>query len=162
MPAALSAMLVVVAALAVVVGDRMDEAGHWTGLSMAASTASLLVLGAATLRLRRSPAVGPEAVDGTPVIEAPVGEEVAATAPPTAVTAGDVASSTPNLPSFSFLADDDVAVFPIEDYDSLAVGQIVAVLPKLEPDELTEVLAHERSGLARPEITAEIGRLLGR
>jgi hypothetical protein len=56
----------------------------------------------------------------------------------------------------------DEVVFPIEEYDELRVGEIVPLLPELEPDELEEVRDRESSGKNRSTIVLRIDELLGR
>ncbi len=56
---------------------------------------------------------------------------------------------------------DDDDLFPIEDYDDLRVGEILPLLDELEPDELEDVAARERSGAARASILDRINARLG-
>lgn len=61
-------------------------------------------------------------------------------------------------------ADDDwgdEVVFPIEDYDELRVGEIVPLLPELDPEELEEVRDREVATKNRASIVARIDELLG-
>jgi len=60
-------------------------------------------------------------------------------------------------------ADDwgDEVIFPIEDYDDLRVGEIVPLLPELDPDELEEVRDRESAGKNRSTIQERIADLLG-
>jgi hypothetical protein len=55
--------------------------------------------------------------------------------------------------------DDDF--FPIEDYDTLSIGQIRPLLGELEPDELEVVRDREAAGAARAGILSDIDRRLG-
>ena len=61
-------------------------------------------------------------------------------------------------------ADDwgDEVIFPIEDYDDLRVGEILPLLPELEPDELEEVRDRESAGKNRSTILNRIDELFGR
>jgi hypothetical protein len=59
-------------------------------------------------------------------------------------------------------ARDDDDLFPIEDYDDLRAGEILPLLDELEPDELEDVAARERSGAARASILDRIDVRLGR
>jgi hypothetical protein len=56
---------------------------------------------------------------------------------------------------------DEEEVFPIEDYDSLAVSEIVGLLGELDDVELAQVKAREQSGSARQTIITNIDRRLG-
>jgi hypothetical protein len=56
----------------------------------------------------------------------------------------------------------DEVVFPIEGYDDLRVGEIIPLLPDLEPDELEEVRDRESAGKNRNTIVLRIDELLGR
>ena len=55
----------------------------------------------------------------------------------------------------------DEVIFPIEDYDELRVGEILPLLPQLEPDELEDVRDREVSTKARATIVARIDELIG-
>lgn len=52
-------------------------------------------------------------------------------------------------------------IFPIADYDELRVGEIVPLLPELDPDELEMVRERELAGKARATILSRIDALLG-
>jgi hypothetical protein len=56
--------------------------------------------------------------------------------------------------------DDEEVVFPIEDYDSLRVPEILPLLGELDPDELEEVRAREVTGRARGTLIRRIDMLL--
>jgi hypothetical protein len=56
--------------------------------------------------------------------------------------------------------DDEEVVFPIEDYDSLRVPEILPLLGELDPDELEEVRAREVTGRARGTLIKRIDMLL--
>jgi hypothetical protein len=58
-------------------------------------------------------------------------------------------------------ASGDAEVFPIEDYDSLAVAEIVALLGELDDVELAQVKEREQSGRARQTILTNVDRRLG-
>ncbi len=47
------------------------------------------------------------------------------------------------------------------DYDELGAGELIALLPSLEPAALAELAAHERDHAARPEVLRAIGALQG-
>ena len=51
------------------------------------------------------------------------------------------------------------AVFPIADYDELKVGEIVSLLPELDPDELEMVRERETSGKNRSTILTRVEAL---
>lgn len=73
------------------------------------------------------------------------------------------AAAAPPAPLADFVHDDDddAEFFPIADYDTLTVGQIVPLLPQLEADELEDVRVRELSGAARSSLLAEIDRAMG-
>lgn len=51
--------------------------------------------------------------------------------------------------------------FPIADYDTLTVGQILPLLPQLYTDEIDVVEERERSTKARPQVLAKLAELRG-
>ena len=48
---------------------------------------------------------------------------------------------------------------PIADYDALSAGEIVALLPELEPRELRAVAAYERANRKRRSVLERAGQL---
>jgi hypothetical protein len=55
-------------------------------------------------------------------------------------------------------ADDPMLMFPIADYPTLVVRQILPLLERLDADDLAIVERGESTGAARPEILSAIGR----
>lgn len=152
----LSFGLVLLATILLVIGVLSDALGL-IYLSIGSSFLAAVVLFVAVRRNR------PKATDAS-TAPTPLAEEMAeVTAPAPARTAPVPAVATPSdAPAADWMEDadwGDGAEFPIADYDSLTVGEIVPLLPQLYSDELDDVIAREQAGKARTTILATLAKL---
>ena len=130
-----SFLLVIVATIFLVSGLFLTKDLALIFISIGCSAVAGLVLVVAVLRSR------PKPTDAAP-IEAETGGDrrVSASGPATATAAG--------------------AAFPIENYDSLEVVDVLPLLGELSPGALEQVRAREAGGRAHPWVLARIDALL--
>ena len=138
-----SFLLVIVATIFLLSGLFLTKDLALIFISIACSALAGIVLVAAVMRSRPRPA-GEPAVDG--------GEALPATAD---VGAESAAASRAAAPRRA-----DGREFPIPDYDSLEVVEVLPLLGDLEPAELEMVRQREASGRAHPWILARVDALL--
>ena len=166
----LSFALVLVATVLLVLGLLNDDGLTLIYISIASSVAAAVVLVVA-LRLNK-PRADQRAVEPTPIPE-PELVPVGAVATPD-VTTSAVASPEPSEwlaseqeawpstePSADTWEEGDEVEFPIADYDTLTVGQILPLLPQLYTDEIDVVEERERLTKARPQVLAKLAELRG-
>ena len=158
----LSFALVLVATVLLVLGLLNDGLGL-IYVSIASSVAAAAVLIAA-LRLNKTrtsdeSATTPSLSQPEPVPAAAAADEVTASIP----TSGtDWLAAEPDWPAEGDDDDDDGEAevdFPIADYDSLSIAQILPLLPQLYSDEIDVVEEREQETKARPKILAKLAEL---
>jgi hypothetical protein len=167
----LSFALVLVATVLLVLGLLNDDGLTLIYLSIASSVGAAVVLLVA-LRLNKpradqragEPLPLPEpAVEPVPAL---VGSGAAASTALSATTEQEAAEwlaseqeSWPAADSGDTWEEGDEVEFPIADYDSLTVGQILPLLPQLYADEIDVVEERERLTKARPQVLAKLAEL---
>lgn len=172
----LSFALVLVATVLLVLGLLNDDGLTLIYLSIGSSVAAAIVLFVA-LRLNKprpgdqkasAPAPLPEPVPaavGASTATAATTDEAAPTVvepAPAAASAGDdewLAADQDAWPATDEWQEGDEVEFPIADYDTLSVGQILPLLPQLYADEIDVVEERERSTKARPQVLAKLAEL---
>lgn len=170
----LSFALVLVATVLLVLGLLNDNGLTLIYISIASSVAAAVVL-VVGLRLNRNRtdkrSSGPSPLSD-PVIEAAMGGP-AVTAPESTADADitEVADSVPAADSQWLASEQDAwpesaawgegeeVEFPIADYDTLRIEQILPLLPQLYADEIDVVEARERSTKSRSEILDRLAEL---
>jgi hypothetical protein len=169
----LSFALVLVATVLLVLGLLNDDGLTLIYISMASSLAAAIVLVVA-YRLNK-PRTEQRAAAPAPL---PISDPVPATVGASPATAVSPALDEPApAPSEGeWLATDqdawgepegagdgwqegDEVEFPIADYDTLTVGQILPLLPQLYTDEIDVVEERERLTKARPQVLAKLAEL---
>jgi hypothetical protein len=136
-----SFLLVIVATIFLLSGLFLTKDLMLIFISIACSAAAGIVLVVAVMRSKPRPATAP-AADGGEALEQ-----------------GDVAAETATArPAASRRADG--RQFPIPEYDSLEVVEVLPLLGDLEPAELEMVRQREASGRAHPWILARVDALL--
>jgi len=155
----LSFALVLVATVLLVLGLLSDGLGL-IYVSIASSVAAAVVLVVA-LRLNKgrggeeaaAPALGQPEQEPKPV--------PAAVAPQAATTSGTdwLAEERDASSDEGGWDSEDEVDFPIADYDSLSIAQILPLLPQLYSDEIDVVEEREQSTKARPKILAKLAEL---
>lgn len=169
----LSFAFVLVATVLLVLGLLNDDGLTLIYVSMASSLAAAIVLVVA-YRLNK-PRTEQRAVAPAPL---PMADPVPATVGAAPVTAASPAVAEPAAASSGgeWLATDqgawgeaedagdgwqegDEVEFPIADYDTLTVGQILPLLPQLYTDEIDVVEERERLTKARPQVLAKLAEL---
>lgn len=169
----LSFALVLVATVLLVLGLLNDDGLTLIYISMASSLAAAIVLVVA-YRLNK-PRAEQRAVAPAPL---PIAEPVPATVGSATATAPSPALAEPAAASSGgeWLASEqggwgeaeeagdgwqegDEVEFPIADYDTLTVGQILPLLPQLYTDEIDVVEERERLTKARPQVLAKLAEL---
>ncbi len=178
----LSFALVLVATVLLVLGLLSDDGLTLIWISIASSGGAAVVLLAA-LRANRSRTTESAVPDVEPLFEPALVGGGAETAP-SATTPAAAAASAPDTTAEvgEWLAADqddswgDATVtmdqddeddeddgeevdFPIADYDTLSVGQILPLLPQLYSDEIDVVEERERLTKARPQVLARLAEL---
>lgn len=149
----LSALAVVVAAALLVAWFIVGGGFGLIYAAMALAVVSMVLLWAARWIGSSPDPVLPD--EPEPLPEREVGDhEVAAVADPVAVSAGrpEPRDEPVAAPAPAAGGDEAVPVFPIADYDTLWVAQILPLVAELEPDELAIVEARERGGRHRGAI----------
>jgi hypothetical protein len=113
-----------------------------------------------------TPAVTPVAPEAQPATQPPVTASEEPALEPSAPAAASPAASDEWLatdqdawPADEAWEEVDEVEFPIADYDSLTVGQILPLLPQLYVDEYDVVEERERAGQARPQVLAKLAEL---
>jgi hypothetical protein len=163
----LSFALVLVATVLLVLGLLNDDGLTLIYLSIASSVGAAVVLLVA-LRLNK-PRADQRAAEPLPLPEPavePVPALVTSGAPATSSASEQEASEWLASEQESWPADTgdawqegDEVEFPIADYDSLTVGQILPLLPQLYADEIDVVEERERLTKARPQVMAKLAEL---
>lgn len=140
-----SFLLVIVATIFLLSGLFLTKDLALIFISIACSALAGIVLVVAVMRSRPRPAADAPAADGAGLTPAPanVGAEAA----------GDRRAATPARSGGG-------REFPIADYDSLEVVEVLPLLGDLEPAELELVRQREASGRAHPWILARVDALL--
>jgi hypothetical protein len=133
-----SFLLVIVATIFLVSGLFLTKDLALIFISIGCSALAGLVLVVAVLRSR------PKATDAAPIEAETPGRSPA--------TASGVAAAPPKPPA--------AAAFPIENYDSLEVVDVLPLLGELSPSALEQVRAREAGGRAHPWVLARIDALL--
>lgn len=136
-----SFLLVIVATIFLLSGLFLTKDLALIFISIACSALAGIVLVVAVMRSRPRPAAEP-ATDGSGVTPAP------------ATVAAEAGASRPAT------RRGDGREFPIPDYDSLEVVEVLPLLGDLEPAELELVRQREASGRAHPWILARVDALL--
>ncbi len=167
----LSFFLVLVATVLLVIGLLDDGGLGLIYISIACSAIAALVLVIAVRMARPKDERGasaPEPLAPEPV-PAGVGAATVASGPPTVASgategdewlAGDQDEWEEDTTE-TWTEEDEEVDFPIAEYDSLTVAQVMPLLPRLYTDELDVVEAREREGKSRASILAKIDELRG-
>jgi len=138
-----SFLLVIVATIFLLSGLFLTKDLALIFISIACSAVAGIVLVVAVMRSRPRPGAVPAADGGM------------AAAPTTAVAADATGERRPAAPRRA-----DGREFPIPDYDSLEVVEVLPLLGDLEPAQLEMVRQREASGRAHPWILARVDALL--
>lgn len=160
----LSFALVLVATVLLVLGLLSGDGLTLIYLSIASSVGAAIVLLAA-LRVNKTQAAGaPRASSGAipdPELELVMAGSDAGAASVAAggATDGEWLAADQDPDDSDDAAADDEVDFPIADYDSLSVGQILPLLPQLYSDEIDVVEERERATKARPQVLATLAEL---
>ncbi|MFZ6005963.1 MAG: hypothetical protein ACOYXM_18740, partial [Actinomycetota bacterium] len=167
----LSFALVLVATVLLVLGLLSDDGLTMIYISIASSVGAAIVLYIALRLNKPQAAVG--TADATVLLPEPalVGAGAASSAPPSvdlteqapepAPVEGEwLASEQDDWPAEDDAWEEgDEVEFPIADYDTLSVGQILPLLPQLYTDEIDVVEQRERDTKARPQVLAKLAEL---
>jgi hypothetical protein len=163
----LSFALVLVATVLLVLGLLNDDGLTLIYLSIASSVGAAIVLMAA-LRMNKPRAGEQQRVSApdpipVPVAAAAAGSSVFEPAPAEAATevvkSEWLASEQDAWPDGETWDEGDEVEFPIAEYDTLTVGQILPLLPQLYADEIEVVEERERLTKARPQVLAKLADL---
>jgi len=155
----LSFLLVLAAAVTLVIGLLNSGLGL-IYVSIGCSVAAGIVLALAVVRNR--PREGVATSVGTERLRALDTEAeptVTVVSPRGAEEAGEEAAELDVEPARAGTGGDGEGVFPIADYDELKVGEIVALLPELDGDELEMVREREAAGKNRSTILTRVEAL---
>ncbi len=156
----LSFALVLVATVLLVLGLLNDD--HSLTLIYLSIGSSVLAAVVLLVALRRNKPTADRRVEPAPLPEPAVEPVVAAVddAPPVAVAvAADPEPSEWLAAEQDDWTEGDEVDFPIADYNSLTVGQILPLLPQLYADEIDVVEERERLTKARPQVLAKLADL---
>lgn len=178
----LSIALVVIATVLLVLGLLNGDGLALIYLSMASSIVAGIVLVLALVRNKPkdaqrtaggpAPLLLPEpepelalvgaSASGSASESAVVDEPPAIDERPAAPATGEwLASDQDGWDAAESWEEGDEVEFPIADYDTLSVGQILPLLPQLYTDEIDVVEERERLTKARPQVLAKLAELRG-
>jgi hypothetical protein len=164
----LSFALVLVATVLLVLGLLNDDGLTLIYISIASSVAAAVVLLVA-LRMNKprteARALEPSPIPEPDVVPVPAAASVATGADDAAATEPEtsewLAAEQDAWPATDTWEEGEEVEFPIADYDTLTVGQILPLLPQLYADEIDVVEERERLTKARPQVLAQLAELRG-